>query len=40
MANHSRNIDIDMDKDNNSYSKNNKNDIFVTPWEVHGDLRG
>lgn len=37
MASHSRNSsNIDMNKDNNnSY---NKNDILVTPWEVHGDL--
>ncbi len=38
MASHSRNIDIDMNNDNNSYNKNNTNDILVTPWEVHGDL--
>ena len=36
MASHSSNSgNIDMNNDNNSY---NKNDILVTPWEVHGDL--
>jgi tryptophanyl-tRNA synthetase len=36
MASHSSNSsNIDVNNDNNSY---NKNDILVTPWEVHGDL--
>jgi tryptophanyl-tRNA synthetase len=37
MADDSADINLDSDSNDNAYN-NNKNDIFVTPWEVHGDF--
>src|SRR5687767_1812631 len=38
MTSPSTGIGIGRDNDTNSYNNNNKDDILVTPWEVHGDL--
>ena len=38
MINQSKNIDLDMNKDNNISDDNNKKDFLITPWEVHGDF--
>jgi len=38
MTSPSTNIDFGLDNDTNSYNNKNKDDILVTPWEVHGDL--
>ena len=38
MTGHSTNSDFGLDNDTNSCNNKNKDDILVTPWEVHGDL--
>ena len=38
MTGHSTNSDFGLDNDTNFCNNKNKDDILVTPWEVHGDL--